>query len=397
MKDESSKLRVLVVSTSFPVSEISSSGIFVKRLVDGLGKLINPEVLIPGGVERIHLDTSYQVRGFRYAPKSWQLLAHQPGGVPVALKNQPVLWLVLPIFFISMFLSILSSIKKVQIVHANWSATGLIAGVAGRMFGVPVCTTFRGEDVKNLRESLTRRIVLGITVRVNTKLVTVSESMRIELESRFPSQREKFCCIPNGVGDELLLLERNEMSKKLKLLCVGSLISRKRIKDVIAAVNQLGENVSLTIVGDGVERGMLESMVNKFSLQHRVSFEGEHPPILVKELLKSHDVLVLSSEYEGRPNVVLEAMAAGLAIVTSNLPGVRELITHGEEGLIYEVGDVEALKNHVLKLLGSSTLGQELGNNARNKILNENLTWSATAARYLSIYKSMCKDRVCVD
>src|SRR5690606_161546 len=115
-------------------------------------------------------------------------------------------------------------------------------------------------------------------------------------------------------------------------------------------------------------------------------------PEAICGLLAGHDVLVLPSHAEGRPNAVVEAMAAARAVVASDLPGIAELITHGRDGLLVPPGDVPALRAALHGLAAEPARCTELGLAARARILALELDWQQCARRYLTLYSQACGD-----
>lgn len=98
------------------------------------------------------------------------------------------------------------------------------------------------------------------------------------------------------------------------------------------------------------------------------------------------DVFVFASFAEGRPNVVLEAMAVGLPVIAGAIPAVSDLIESGQQGLLFPPGDVRALAGHMTSLLQDSLARQRLGNKARQSLASSGLSWPESARHYLSVY-----------
>ena len=136
-------LRVAVITTSFPLTERSASGPFVLELVRHLPHDIEPTVITPCGTDRFASTTvnGYRLNCFRYAPRSWQILAHAPGGLPAALRGKVLAWPLLALFVPALFLASLRAARTADVIHANWSVTGVIAGLAGA--GLPLLVRLR--------------------------------------------------------------------------------------------------------------------------------------------------------------------------------------------------------------------------------------------------------------
>jgi len=390
-------MRVTVVSTSFPATPGSSSGVFVERLVSHLPGDLNVSVLTPCPTERPidGGDRSYRLTCFRYGPWRWQRLAHQPGGVPVALAGAPWLRLLLPVFLLSMFVSCLRQCSRADILHANWSINGVIAGIAGRLRHTPVITTLRGEDVSRAGRSLLFRVMLGWCLRLSSRVVCVSRAIEDLLHQHYPKLRDKVVFIPNGVEASLLEIPRDPglsaQHRALQVVAIGSLIPRKGIDVLIEALAELQRSsaVHVQIVGDGPLRSQLKAHVEQSGVAEIVEFVGAVAPDRVKDYLAMADVLVLPSWAEGRPNVVLEAFGAGLPVIGSAIDGVRELVADGVTGILFPPGDSRRLAEALESLGADRARMRQMGIAARGYISDNRLLWPDAGAAYAALYREV--------
>jgi len=172
---------------------------------------------------------------------------------------------------------------------------------------------------------------------------------------------------------------------------VGNLIPGKGCRDVLYSLSKLEFPVSLTLVGDGPERDALKELARELHVENRVVFLGIMPHTEIPGLFAKHDILILASRSEGRPNVVVEAMASGKAVIATRLPGVCELISDGVTGLLYEPGDVDSLTEHISILSMHPERCNQLGVTARQWVMENNLTWEASAIQYLDLYRNLWK------
>ena len=121
---------------------------------------------------------------------------------------------------------------------------------------------------------------------------------------------------------------------------VGSMVTVKRVDLMLSALSQLPD-VHLTLIGDGPLRAELEEIAGRLGIADRCRFLGHRSDVPAQ--LANHDVFVLSSAAENCPLALLEAMAAGCAVVASAVGGVPEIIRHGVDGLLFEPGSATAL------------------------------------------------------
>jgi glycosyltransferase involved in cell wall biosynthesis len=217
------------------------------------------------------------------------------------------------------------------------------------------------------------------------------------LRARYPKLAHKMHTIENGIDGKLLALTRQRpdfsAARPMKLLTVGSLIPRKGINCIIEAIGRLADpqQVFLTVAGSGPERAGLEQMIKALGLSNNIEIIGAVEPQAVADLLARADVFVLASHSEGRPNVVLEAMAAALPVIATDIDGVRDVVEHGNTGLLYGVDDDSQLADNISRLRDDEDLRRQLGENARRWIIQRGLSWHNTSRQYASLYRGLAQ------
>lgn len=150
---------------------------------------------------------------------------------------------------------------------------------------------------------------------------------------------------------------------------VGRLSAEKGYPLLVQALGELrreGVDAELWIVGEGDQRRRLETLVRRLALSERVRLLGYRADTI--DLYEAMDVFASSSLREGLPNVVLEAMALGLAVVCTRVAGVPQVIRSGEEGLVVRPGSVAELTEGLRRLLGDSATRRRLGSAARRAV-----------------------------
>jgi len=182
-------------------------------------------------------------------------------------------------------------------------------------------------------------------------------------------------------GGEIILLHvgRFSPSKNHKLL----------IEAFSYALNQ-NPNLRLWLVGDGELRPSIEEMVQKLGLGDRIRFLGIRSD--VHKLLEQADVFVLSSDWEGMPLSILEAMAAGKPVVATSVGGVPELVENGLTGLLVPPDDANALAEALLLLAKEPELRQVMGQNGQKKAI-DCFDISRTAREYEALYCRLLEER----
>ena len=172
-------------------------------------------------------------------------------------------------------------------------------------------------------------------------------------ENYFSKKNSKTTVISNPIdlGEMVGIAIKKEHEKKI--VSVGRLISAKNQKMLINAFNIFHSKYSeysLTIYGEGSERENLEKQIDELGLSESVSLPGTVKN--VNELMSNAEIFVLSSDYEGMPNALIEAMCLGMPVISTMVSGATDLIKDGENGLLVDCGDTDALVQAMTKMAG---------------------------------------------
>jgi glycosyltransferase involved in cell wall biosynthesis len=163
---------------------------------------------------------------------------------------------------------------------------------------------------------------------------------------------------------------------------IGRLDPIKRIPDLLAAMALLPPDVHLDVYGDGIERTRIEGEIIRLSLASRATLHGTiaRP----QEALSKIDLLVLPSDAEGFGLVLIEAMAAGVPVVATDVAGIRDVVRHGETGVLVPPRSPNALAGAVRCLIENRALRERLVANALVEV-GRRFTWKAVLPQYLHL------------
>lgn len=201
--------------------------------------------------------------------------------------------------------------------------------------------------------------------------------------------------IPNIIKP---LSKRSSDKSFKKIIAVGSLSSQKRFDKLISAINHLyGHNklsgFEVDIFGEGRLRSCLQNQINEAGLSNIIKLRGQSSQI-EKKYIQS-DIFVLCSDYEGQPNVLLEAMSCGLACISTDCDyGPREIIKHGYDGLLVPVDDIDQLSSGIYQLISNQELRNKLGKAARKKIKAE-FSQEVVIHKWLDLFKELTQKNAC--
>ena len=369
-------MRVLLITSSYPSDKKDPRGIFVHRLAVRLSRR-GTEVLVlaPGapGVPAEQVIDGVRVIRVRYWIPRWQTLAVGLAGIMPNLKTRP--WLVFQALALTAALVWAScrASKHRDLINAHWLYLSGIAGaMAGRFRRIPLVVTSQGGDLNLTGQSRFLRAIARAVAKSADSCVGVSRALCCRfMDLGVPAERVSLI---SSIGVErtgpseakrdispLFPLFAN--SSGFKILYLGSLIPRKSVHTLVEAHHVLlrrGLSPTTAIVGAGPEESSLKKLVAERSLTG-IHLIGQQSPGVIAEWLAQADVLVLPSLSEGRPNVVLEAMANGVPVVASDVPGTREIVENERTGLLFRPGDAENLAECLDKLNSQAPVDTRYG------------------------------------
>jgi glycosyltransferase involved in cell wall biosynthesis len=268
--------------------------------------------------------------------------------------------------------------KRFDALHAHDLWANLLGVPAARLAGTPVVISSRRylEDLEWHRPW--RNKILGMLYRLSTYVVVNSSAVRTIVAQTYKVSSEKIRVIYNGVNvNRFARIQRNRkrllptVASDAKVVAVvANMYSRvKGHTHLIAAARVVCRVIPETIfllVGDGRERPRLEQLVRDAGLENNFAFAGRREDI--PELLACCDLSVLPSEAEAMPNALLEAMAAGLPAIATDVGGCPEIIEDGVSGLLVPPRDPEALSDAMLRILQNPSLAAALARAGQERI-----------------------------
>lgn len=274
--------------------------------------------------------------------------------------------------------------------------SGLVAWWYWRKNKIPYIISLRGGDVPGtqpeqlkLYHSICKPLIKNIWQEAKY-VVANSKGLR-ELASR--TMKEKvILTIPNGV-DLTTYKPRGEKgaTESVRLLYAGRVSMEKRLDLLIEALTELKHlNWKLQIVGEGPELKELKQQVIRNELTERVEFSGWKRQEELVKIYQQADVFVFPSTSEGMPNVVLEAMACGLPVITSKIPGCEELVEDGVNGFLIKPRNKEQLKVALIKLITSPEQRGQFGEQSLMRV--KTYSWEKVGQSYFELLQQIAGD-----
>jgi glycosyltransferase involved in cell wall biosynthesis len=271
--------------------------------------------------------------------------------------------------------------------------TGLIAWYLKRKFALPYTLSLQGGDVpgflpKNL--GTLHRLTAPLTKLVwrhADNIVANSDGLKELAEQTAKPLGKEVVCIPNGVDNAIFYPKENPTSP-FKILFVGRLVEQKGITFLLKSLAQIKkryanayDQIETTIIGDGPLRGTLENETDELDIRAKVKFLGWIDRDVLPQIYRESSVFIMPSLEEGMPNVVLEAMASGLPIISTDNRGTNELVKNGENGII--IKDHSVLSSAILELIHDPNKRTNYAKSSRK--LTEARGWDILARSYLEL------------
>ena len=189
---------------------------------------------------------------------------------------------------------------------------------------------------------------------------------------------EKIHLVRNGINaGEVEFVPKAKLSNPVKLLGVGNLLDKKGFDDLVSCCDYLvkaNTPFECTIVGEGPERTNLETQIAELKLDDKVRLLGRQPFTVVRKMLRESDIFLMPSKspkkstLDGLPTVIIESMATGTPVVSTNFAGIPDLVIDGKTGLLAEPGDPAGLASAVQKIVNDDELRNQLLHNAKQLV-----------------------------
>jgi colanic acid/amylovoran biosynthesis glycosyltransferase len=260
-------------------------------------------------------------------------------------------------------------LQKIGVRHVHAHFAGMAARTAfwiGRFFPISFSFTAHANDV-----FVPRDFQIGLDKLVDASRLIVTETDYAErfLRERFPDSANRIHRIYNGL--DLSLFKRADFSPTPPLIvAVGRLIAKKGFVELLRACGlfrERGKSFRCEIIGEGPLEQELRAEIAQLDLQDCVELPGPKPQHEIRERLAAATVFVLPSviDPEGGmdnlPTVIMEAMAAGLPVVSTSIGGIPEMVIQNETGFLVPSADVAALAGAIEKVISDRSLAQKLG------------------------------------
>ena len=279
-----------------------------------------------------------------------------------------------------------------DLIHCHFILPDALLGQwLSKKFDLPLVVTAHGSDVPGYnpdRFQLWHKAIAPFWrkhVRAIDTIVCPSQYLEGLIKSSEP--KAKTVTIPNGFDVDKFNSGR---ARKKRILTLTRMLERKGVQDVLRSLAEPGLDYEIHVIGTGAYLDELKRLDAELGTQ--AIFHGwlDNDSDELRELLETTSIFVFPSHAENFPLVLLEAMAAGAAIITTDQTGCREVV--GDAALTVPPGQPAAIREALEKLAGDPELRDKLGRAARTR-LEENFAWQSVASRYLDTFRELVAEK----
>jgi teichuronic acid biosynthesis glycosyltransferase TuaC len=374
-------LHVLTLTPFYPNSKNDVAGCFVAeplRVMQAMG--------VRSTVQAVQSFYAERVRANDVWPADWSRHLSLPAGLGLSSAGA------------FLFAKLIGRVRElhgqhpIDLIHAHAALPcGHAASLLSRQLGIPLAVTVHGLDafcvnqVKGRPGEWCRRVARHV-YRSAENVVCISEHVREQVLSGMDGKCST-SVVYNGV-DHDFFTPANE-PRDLKILSVGNLIPIKGHELLIRAlaiVQKEIPDITCEIIGEGPERGHLQTLAAQLKVENKIKFLGRQSREAVARALRESTLFVLPSRYEALGCAYLEAMSAAKPVIACRDQGIAEIIEHGRNGWLVGADDVHELVEGIRTLVQDPDLRNRMRLAARRTIL-KSLTLQHQAKRLCDIYE----------
>lgn len=280
---------------------------------------------------------------------------------------------------------LLPFLRKYDIVHTHNTAPQLFAAVGSVFCPVVLVTTEHSTSNRRRDWKWNAPVDRWMYGRYD-KIICISDKVKENLAT-YLGVDKNMVTIYNGIdcakyGRAKPYQELRESGKVIVTMVAGFRYQKDQ-DTLIKAVARLPENYELWLIGDGERRQVLENLAIGKGVSDRVQFWGIRDDI--PEMLKTSDIIVMSSHWEGFGLAAVEGMAVGNPVVASNVPGLAEVV--GRAGVLFPHGDDKVLADMISRLVNDEVYYHHVADRCRSRAAHYDISYTVNA--YLKVYNEM--------
>lgn len=289
---------------------------------------------------------------------------------PSFIGKIPVIRAVFRLFFY--IFSLLSNLKSTDVIHImansgwSWHLFAAPAIAIGRFYNKPIMVNYRGGYAQEFFDKSWRWV--NLTLSKSHKVIVPSSF----LQDVFSGFKVKAEIVPNVLDQTLFSPAKSISASSSPHIIVAR--NLEAIYDVATAIQSFAlikeviPSATLSIAGTGPELSNLTKLVAQLNLQDSVTFTGRLSPSEMAKLYQSADIMLNASTVDNTPNAIIESLACGTPVVTTNAGGIPKLVSHQHDAMLVDIGDRKLMAEHAVAILNDKGLAENLITNGLNTI-----------------------------
>lgn len=373
-----------------------AEGVHIRGMVEAFKALgCYVDLISPPGVD------PYRKQNFESGTKGER---KQPPGLWAFLANNcpQIIFELLEIFYNLYTLVRVSAFLRqshYDIIYERYSLFGFVCSRLAGKYGIPLILEVNDATViKRSRPLVLKRIsrfIERITLENCHKIVTISQHFKRLLSDSHGISSEKIVVMSNAIdplrfqlnSKNLITREKLGIKNKHIIGFVGAFVHWHGLDFLVRAMHDLVRkyDIHILLVGDGPAREGIENLINKFEISEYVTVTGFVDSNDVPYYIRLMDICTMPNSNEhGSPMKILEYMAMAKPVIAPAYEPIEEIITEGEEGLLFPPLDSEAFRSRVILLVKNEQIRRKIGENAKRKVFDR-FTWLENARRTLAL------------
>ena len=293
----------------------------------------------------------------------------------------------IPWYMLKLRRYLLLSGAKVLHVHNRFS---MLIGYLSTLF-LSIKRVYTLHAIKLYSNMLGDILLKHFAVILSHKIIAISQAVKKDFIQGMEVPQARISVVPNGIRISEFHPQEN-MNNILKIICVGRLDHLKKGQDILihalSLLKEQGIQFHCDLVGDGPSRKLLEDMITMNDLWDYVRLQGTR--LDIPELLRSSDLFVLPSRFEGFGIVIIEAMASGVPVLASDIDSPKEIIKHGVNGYLFRSDDESDLANKIKELMRDHSKRSDLAKKGLDTAKRYSI--SRMYREYKEQYEAICNE-----
>ena len=282
--------------------------------------------------------------------------------------------------------------QRPQIIHLHYVSWDVLLLAFYKLFyRYRLVITFRAGEDLIARQRYLSRLKIRLALRTADHVTTISNELRETIETTYSSKKVLY--IPNGIDVDQVVRSAQPHGgiESDQFVFCGRMTHQKRVDLLVDAFNECikrGCRKKLYLVGDGEELEDIRNRIHSYGIQYQIVLLGALTHDQTLGVMSQSRCLLMSSAFEGLPQVALEAMALGKAIISSDVGGLRDIVMHGKSGYLYPVNRQDLFCAHLMELCQDDAKAQAFGRAGLAR-LKADYDLDRVVEQYLDLYQSL--------